>query len=720
MNDNMRFKNSRWPWFVLTGLLAAGLLAGGYWYYRHEARSIRTAQYNELRAISSLKIGQISAWRANMISEARIYSSTPLFRKEVERWLGDPADARVKDEILKRSELIRKNDGFENVILVSAGGDIKLSSNPQLGLLDQHEKRLVDMTLLAKDVVFGDFFICQAHGGVHIDVMSPVMGEGGQPLAVLILRISPNTYLFPLIESWPTPSRSAETMLVHREGGQVVFLNQLRHHHVPAMSLHLPLSQTLSPAVQAVLGHEGVFDGIDYRGKAVLADIRRVPDSSWFIVTKVDASELLARIHYVAGVIGVIVFTLLLLSLFGAGFIYKHQKKNIYRQLYLSEKGRAEALEEFQTTIYSIGDGVITTDSDGRIRQMNPTAEALTGWSEAEARGRAISDIFCIINEETRDRVENPVSRVLREGKVIGLANHTILISRDGVERPIADSGAPIRSQEGEVIGVVLVFSDQTEARRLQKALRESEETYRLLFEHAPLGLVHFNGQGVITACNDAFVKIIGSSRQVLLGLNMLHLPDKKVVEAVQDAINRRPGIYEGEYHSVTADKKTFVRAIFTSVISCDGRFIGGLGIVEDITERKRVENSVIEERNKLTAVMDALVEGITVQDKDFRILYQNPAHIKMQGDHLGELCYRAYHGRDAVCDGCLLAKSFDDGGIHRREICADTANGKDIYGDNFQPSKGRRGRYRGWYRGGPLHYRAEGAGGAASPGPET
>jgi PAS domain S-box-containing protein len=224
---------------------------------------------------------------------------------------------------------------------------------------------------------------------------------------------------------------------------------------------------------------------------------------------------------------------------------------------------------------------------------------------------------------------------------------------------------------------VVLVFSDQTEARRLQKALRESEETYRLLFEHAPLGLVHFNGQGVITACNDAFVKIIGSSRQVLLGLNMLHLPDKKVVEAVQDAINRRPGIYEGEYHSVTADKKTFVRAIFTSVISCDGRFIGGLGIVEDITERKRAQDVIIGERNKLTAVLEALGEGLTVQDKDFRILYQNPAHIKMQGDHLGELCYRAYHGRDALCDGCLLAKSFDDGGIHRREICADTANGK-------------------------------------------
>ncbi|MGQ9813501.1 MAG: hypothetical protein ACUVQ2_09065 [Dissulfurimicrobium sp.] len=188
--------------------------------------------------------------------------------------------------------MIRKYGGFENVILVSVGGDIKLSSIPQFGLLDQHEKHLVDMTLLAKEVVFGDFFICQIYGGVHIDVMSPVLGEGGQPLAVFILRISPNTYLCTLIESGPTPSRRAETLLVCREGGQVVFLNQLRHHHVTAMSLHLPLlSQTPTPAVHAALGHEGVFDVIDYRGKAVLADIRRVPDSLWFIVTKVESQR---------------------------------------------------------------------------------------------------------------------------------------------------------------------------------------------------------------------------------------------------------------------------------------------------------------------------------------------------------------------------------------------------------------------------------------------
>jgi PAS domain S-box-containing protein len=126
-----------------------------------------------------------------------------------------------------------------------------------------------------------------------------------------------------------------------------------------------------------------------------------------------------------------------------------------------------------RTTLYSIGDGVIATDAAGLVARMNPVAELLTGWSEAEASGKPVARVFHIINEETRAEVENPVEHALREGKAVGLANHTLLIARDGTERPIADSGAPIRNEKGEVTGVVLVFRDRTDERAAQKALHE-------------------------------------------------------------------------------------------------------------------------------------------------------------------------------------------------------------------------------------------------------
>ncbi len=140
----------------------------------------------------------------------------------------------------------------------------------------------------------------------------------------------------------------------------------------------------------------------------------------------------------------------------------------------IAERQRAEeALRESEQnlaiTLNSIGDAVIATNIEGRVIRMNPVAEQLTGWPLEEAKGRALAEVFRILDEDTRRPVESPVVRVLREGVVVGLANHTVLCSRDGTARPIADSGAPIRDPTGEIRGVVLVFRDRTEERRMRE-----------------------------------------------------------------------------------------------------------------------------------------------------------------------------------------------------------------------------------------------------------
>jgi PAS domain S-box-containing protein len=142
--------------------------------------------------------------------------------------------------------------------------------------------------------------------------------------------------------------------------------------------------------------------------------------------------------------------------------------------------------EQLRVTLTSIGDGVIVTDTEGRVRSLNPVAESLTGWPQKEAIGQPLEVVFCIINETTGQAVQNPVARVLREGAVVGLANHTVLIARDGSERPIDDSAAPIRDAGGNITGVVLVFHDVTAARQAERALREREEQFRTLADSIP------------------------------------------------------------------------------------------------------------------------------------------------------------------------------------------------------------------------------------------
>jgi PAS domain S-box-containing protein len=178
--------------------------------------------------------------------------------------------------------------------------------------------------------------------------------------------------------------------------------------------------------------------------------------------------------------------------------------------------GEAELL---RVTLSSIGDGVITTDRHGKVATLNPVAQKLTGWTQAQAVGHPLEHVFHIVNQETRAQVENPALRALRDGIIVGLANHTVLISKDGTERHIDDSAAPIQNDKGEIAGAVLVFRDITERYVKDQALRDSEMRYRRLFQAAKDGVLILDAQtGRITDANAFMGGLVGIDAHELLG----------------------------------------------------------------------------------------------------------------------------------------------------------------------------------------------------------
>ncbi len=188
----------------------------------------------------------------------------------------------------------------------------------------------------------------------------------------------------------------------------------------------------------------------------------------------------------------------------------------------ITERGRAEEelrkrSEWLRITLSSIGDGVIATDVEGRVTFMNGVAESLTGWTQAAAVGRPLNEVFLIVHEQTRESVENPALRALREGSVVGLANHTVLIARDGSERPIDDSAATMRSETGATVGAVLVFRDVTQRKRAEKDLArvtaESERRRRLyetVLSSTPDLVYVFGLDHRFTYANEALLKMWG------------------------------------------------------------------------------------------------------------------------------------------------------------------------------------------------------------------
>jgi len=181
-----------------------------------------------------------------------------------------------------------------------------------------------------------------------------------------------------------------------------------------------------------------------------------------------------------------------------------------------------QSLRENETslaiTLQSIGDAVIATDVNGRITRMNPVAERLTGWPLAEAEGRPLAEVFRIVNAQTRQPVEDPVGQVIERGVTVGLANHTVLLARDGKEYQIADSAAPIRDPYGEIFGVVLVFSDVTESYGMQEALLQKGAEYERLLEHLPAGVVVHAGDSAIVLGNSMASSLLGLTKDQMLG----------------------------------------------------------------------------------------------------------------------------------------------------------------------------------------------------------
>jgi PAS domain S-box-containing protein len=249
------------------------------------------------------------------------------------------------------------------------------------------------------------------------------------------------------------------------------------------------------------------------------------------------------------------------------------------------------------TTLKSIGDGVIATDADGAIRFLNPVAAELTGWSESEARGRSVAEVFRIVGAGGREPEEDPVAQVLRQRTLAGQPGHSVLISRDGSEFPIEDSGAPIRDDKGDIQGVVIVFKDASAARAAQLALQASEERQRLALEGAELGALDHDLRGNTAIWNQRLYTILGQRTGTQLDAGVInrqiYAEDREYVrDALQHAkLNHIP--FRCEHRIVRANDRA-VRWISSNgvyVYDKDGMAIRFLGVVRDITENRRLES---------------------------------------------------------------------------------------------------------------------------------
>jgi len=255
--------------------------------------------------------------------------------------------------------------------------------------------------------------------------------------------------------------------------------------------------------------------------------------------------------------------------------------------------------ERLAVTLNSIGDAVIATDASARVTLLNPLAEQLTGWTQAQASGRPVDEIFHIINKETRLPATIPVLETLAHGTIQGLANHTVLIARDGSECDIADSCAPIRDRDAQVIGAVLVFRDVTGEYAVQQALRDQQFYTRSLIESNIDALMTTDPSGIITDVNQQMVALTGCTRDELIGAPFKnYFTDPERAEAAIKRVLSEKNVTDYELTAHARDgKETVVSYNAATFYNADGKLQGVFAAARDITERKRLDQ-VLQDKN--------------------------------------------------------------------------------------------------------------------------
>lgn len=617
---NLFSKKYKFRFIALSVVICILVVAITFLYYKVEKKEVYTVKGKELTSIAELKIKQVRDWYNDELFDAEIIANNPFIKKTFNNNLSQTDINLIKEDLVNT----KLEHDYEKIFITDLNGKVIVSTENTYVIVDSVTDFYIKKTINTAQTVSTNIYYSETKNKASIDFIAPIKNNN-EIKAVMVLEIDPLKVLFPRITYWPFESSSAETYIIMVEDNNIIFINKLRHKDNEPLKFRISLNDLNIASVQAAKGYSGIFIGKDYRGVDVFSYVNKIEDTGWYLVSKLDYDEVFEDLYGRVFLILIISILFLFLTGIAISLFYINRQKQIYIDLHRSN-------EIFKTTIYSIGDGIITTDKNGKVKNMNHVAENLTGWKETESENKSIDEIFNIISEDTNRKLEVPVNKVLRDGMIIGLANHTLLISKDGRKIPIADSAAPIKDKSGKISGVVLVFRDQTEEREYERKLLESEERFRKMIEDAPEA-IFIQTDKKFAYLNPPALKLYGAKNENdLIGKNVIDTvhPDfrEKVIERIKLINEKRISVNETFEQKLLRPDGTEVWIETMGSPFVYNNKEGALVFVRDISVRKSLEEKLIQSDRIINYSMDI----VCVAGTDGFFKFVNPAFSKILG----------------------------------------------------------------------------------------
>lgn len=567
--------------FLIFILIAS--ISGVTYYYDYTQRQAHQRRMGrQILAVTDVKVRQVAEWRDERIGNARLLMNNPMATRGLERIVAGATSGAERAAALEWLKALCRPTAFANAIVTDRQGRVVLLANGTYGDA-QHIRQRARDALDARDVILDD--IPLVSNTPHMGMRIPLRTAPDAPaFGVLMLGIEPGAYLFPLIERWPNQRSSAEVFLVRRDGDAVVYLNPGRFQTEQTKPMRLPVDRPDLPAAMAVRGLSGIVTGVDYRGKPVLAALRRIPDSSWYIEAKIDSDDLGPAAIWSSTMVGLSAICIVLAAAAWGAFLWRRQQVRFYRDRYTAELERRALVGHYDYLTRFANDIILLMDEAGRIIEANDRAVDAYGYRREELIGMNVRQIRA---PEELAALEGQWERTGEHGSLLFETLHQ---RRDGSVMPVE-----VSSRTVEIQGAVFrqsIIRDITERRRAQLALEQSEARFRKVVESAPEAII-VEREGVIQYANLVALRLLGvTSPSDVVGRELddfIHPDEREDSRRRAEIVSQRIAVPFVERRYVRPDGEIITAENSAVPIDYD-RQPASLIFFRDISERKKNE----------------------------------------------------------------------------------------------------------------------------------